>query len=143
MLSFGFAAYGVSILPTAMAGIPMIAGQAVLMFLLPLGFIFVVRLRQLTHDLTTSEIDAFRYSGCPRWMRLSAYASMTVGALLFIVPGLLEMYDYIPKADYSSGNEMSSTAIGGFGLLAYAALFAQMYSARMRANKSLERTRER
>jgi hypothetical protein len=52
------------------------------------------------------------------------------------------MYEYIPQADYASGNEMSSTAIGGFGLLAYAALFAQLYSARMRANKSLERTRE-
>ena len=120
----------------------MIAGQVLLMLLLPLGFVFVFRLQMLTRNSTTGEINVFRYAGCPRWMRLAAYGSMTVGALLFIVPGLLEMYDYIPKADYSSGNEMSSTAVGGFGLLAYAAVFAQLYSARMRANKSLERTRE-
>jgi hypothetical protein len=125
-----------------MSGTSMIAGQALLMLLLPLGFVFVFRLQKLTSNSTTGEFNEFRYAGCPRWMRLGAFASMTVGALLFIVPGLLEMYDYIPQADYSSGDEVSSTLIGGFGLLAYATLFAQLYLARMRADKSLQRTHE-
>lgn len=128
-LSTILALYGISIFPTPVTGIFAILSKWDLLALFPVGFVFVFRYNSLTRDLTPREVERNRYLGCPSWMSQVAYWSMGIGAVLFFIPIVFETLGYIPKGNYSAfGTESPSTLVGGFGLIAYSSIFAQLYS---------------
>jgi hypothetical protein len=61
---------------------------------------------------------------------------MILGLSLFFLPAVFEFAGYIPHSD---GSSFPSTTPGGFGLTAYTAFIAQLYSATTVAKKMRDR----
>jgi hypothetical protein len=61
----------------------------------------------------------------PPLLRTISYALMVAGVLLFFFPAVLQFSGIGPDSD---GTTLPSTLPGGFGLMAYTAIFAQTYS---------------
>jgi hypothetical protein len=141
LLSAALAIRGLVIFPSPMTGVFATVGKWVLLALFPVGFAFVLRYQSLTRDWTRRKVRHLQYSGCPPWMKRMAYCNLGIGVVLFFLPGVLEMVGYIPKGDYSSfGKEFPSTVAGGFGLMAYSAFFAQLYSIKALVNPPMQPT---
>jgi hypothetical protein len=120
------AVYGLLPLPTPPSDFTALITKIFILPLMPTGFVFVLRYRQLTQDRTQRDIEKNMYSGCPRWMRTGAYALMATGVTVFFLPAILDALGLIAHIEEQSTNVR---VIGGFGLMAFPALIAQLYSA--------------
>jgi uncharacterized protein YjeT (DUF2065 family) len=117
---------GLLTFPVPLSGWANSLSKVTLLSLVSTGALFVLRYNRLNLDRTQREIASSMYSGCPRWMRAAAYSLMTLGVLLFFLPAVFEFGGYIPHND---GSSLPSTTPRGFGLIAYTAFIAQLYSA--------------
>ena len=122
-VSVALSAWGVSISPGPLEGAAAEVGKWTLLATLPLGTLFVARLQ--AQERIAGESRGPDYSGCPRWLRAISYALMVAGVLLFFYPAALQFSGIGPVAD---GTTLPSTLPGGFGIVAYTAIFAQTYS---------------
>jgi len=121
---------GMMSFPEPLSGWAASLSKALMFSLIPIGGMFVLRLHYLNYDRTPREVAKTMYSGCPLSVRTTAYLLMASGLILFFLPGLWELLGYIPHSD---GHSFPSTTPGGFGLLAFTAFIAQLYSARAMA----------
>jgi hypothetical protein len=112
--------------PASLFGWANSLSKVTLLSIVPIGTLFVLRYNRLNYDRTQREIANSMYSGWPQWMRATAYSLTTLGVLLLFLPAGFEFGGYIPHSDSSS---LPSTTPGGFGLIAYTAFIAQLYSA--------------
>jgi len=78
-----------------------------------------------TLDLTRREAEKAMWSGCPRWMKWTAWAVCLVGAVMFFGQFALEQLGRLPTSD---GRRIPTFVIGGFGLIWFTAAVAQTYS---------------
>ena len=129
--------YGLSIFPRPISGAWAIFSEVMLMGLVPVGLLFASRYRSLVGHSRPG------YAGLPKQMRWVAIAVIASSAVLFLVPVILELFEFLPQSADPSSDDLPPTIAGAAGLAAYTAIYAQLYSARMLANNSLERTRER
>jgi hypothetical protein len=125
--SFILVGFGIASFPAPLLGLPAALAEYTLLGLFPVGGACILRLQQLNRDRTQREIEATRYSGCPAWMRKTAYSFMAAGVILFFLPAILEFSGTIQP---SSGGHLPATTPGGFGLMAYSAFIAQLVSAK-------------
>ena len=125
--------FGLLTFPAPLSGWAHSFSKAMLFSLVPTGALFVCRYNQLTYDRTPRDVAKSMYSGCPPWMRTATYSLMVVGLSLFFLPAVFELCGYIPHND---GTSFPSTTPGGFGLMAYSAFIAQLYSAAAIAGKT-------
>lgn len=130
--SLVLAALGVADVRAPLTGAAFVFAKWTLLWILPVGLAFVLRYRHLTYDQTAREVEMWRYNGCPPWMRLTCLALMAAGLALFFTPAVLELMGVIPHGDNSP---MPSTVPGGFGIVAFSSIFAQLYSATAKARK--------
>ena len=128
--------FGILAFPQPLSGWAASLSLKLMFLLIPIVFAFVLRYNNLNYDRTQREITKTMYSGCPIWMRTTAYCLMALGLILFFLPGLWEVLGYIP---HSGGNSIPSTTPGGFGLLVFTSFIAQLYSARAIAKTSEDR----
>ena len=135
-VSVALAGFGLLTFPTPLSGWVNSASKVMLVSLVPTGALFVLRYNRLNYDRTQREIANSMYSGCPQWMRRTAYSLMILGMSLFFLPAVFEIGGYIPRSD---GSSLPSTTPGGFGLIAYTAFIAQLYSATSIARKTRDR----
>jgi hypothetical protein len=129
--------YGLSVFPSPMSGGWVIFSEVLLTGLVPIVLLFSSRYRSLMGHSRPG------YAGLPPQMRWVAFTLIALGATLFVVSVVLELFEFIPRTADPSGDDLPPTIAGAAGLAAYTAIYAQLYSARMLANTSLERTRER
>ena len=122
-VSVVLSAWGVSISPGSLEGPAAEIGKWTLLAVLPIGMLFVARLQ--ARERIAGAPRGLDYSGCPPWLRALSYALMLAGVLLFFYPAALQFSGIGPVAD---GTSLPSTLSGGFGLVAYTAIFAQTYS---------------
>jgi hypothetical protein len=134
LLSTVLSIFGIFAFPQPLSGWPASLAIKLIFLLVPIGVVFVLRCNNLNYDRTQREIAKTMYTGCPSWMRTTAYLLMALGLILFFLPGLWEVLGYIP---HSSGNSMPSTTPGGFGLLAFSTFIAQLYSVKALADARL------
>jgi hypothetical protein len=125
--------FGLLTFPAPLSGWANSLSKVTLLSIVPTGALFVLRYNRLNYDRTQREIANSMYSGCPRWMRATAYSLMALGVILFFLPAVFEFGGYIPHSD---GSSLPSTTPGGFGLIAYTAFIAQLYSATSIARKT-------
>jgi hypothetical protein len=108
--------FGLLTFPVPLSGWANSLSKVMLFSLAPTGTLFVLRYSRLTYDRTQREMAKSMYSGCPQWMRTTAYSLMILGVSLFFLPAVFEIAGYIPHSD---GSSFPSTTPGGFGLIAY------------------------
>lgn len=89
------------------------------------GFPAIFVINSAWHDYPQKMYLELMYAGCPAWMRRLTYALVAVGAAIFLTPILLGL----EVGGESWRGPGRSLFLGGFGLLAYSAFFAQVYSA--------------
>jgi len=131
LLSIALSIYGLANFPSPLTGAAATLGMWVLLALLPVGLAYVLRFPSSNFDLKRETMFELRFDGCPLWVKRATRCAVGIGAVLFFLPGVLEMLGYIPKGDYSSlGKESPCTMVGGIGLMAYSAFFAHLYSSR-------------
>jgi hypothetical protein len=135
-VSVVLAGFGLVTFPVPLSGWVDSLSKGMLLSLAPTGALFVFRYNRLNYDRTQREIANTIYSGCPQWMRTTAYSLMILGVSLFFLPAVFEIGGYIP---HSNGSSLPSTTPGGFGLIAYTAFIAQLYSATSIAGKTRNR----
>lgn len=89
------------------------------------GFPAIFVISSAWHDYPQRVYLKHMYAGCPAWMRRLTYALLGVGAALFFSSIVLD-----PGGPGESPlGPGSSLFLGGFGLMAYSAFLAQVYSA--------------
>ena len=123
--SFILSILGLFSIQQSLTGFSALFGKLTLFALIPVGGLFIARYQALTYNVPPNEISKMRYYGCPKWMRIATYSCMVIGVCLFFLPAILEWVGFIPK---SNGDSIPSTLPGGFGMLTYSSLFAQLYS---------------
>jgi hypothetical protein len=119
------ATFGCLSFPFPLTGFAASFSNVAIFGLIPIAVIFVIRYNQLTFDLSRREIENIRYTGCPKWMQLTATILMAIGAFLFFLPGIYELLGYLPKND---GTSFPSTVLGGFGMIVYPSFIMQLYA---------------
>jgi uncharacterized membrane protein YidH (DUF202 family) len=135
-VSVALVGFGLLTFPVPLSGWVNSLSKVMLLSLVPTGALFVLRYNRLNYDRTQREIANSMYSGCPQWMRTTAYSLMILGVSLLFLPAVFEIAGYIPHSD---GSSLPSTTPGGFGLIAYTAFIAQLYSATSIARKTRDR----
>jgi hypothetical protein len=131
------AVWGLASLPVPLSGWAAVLASWTLAALGPLGAAFVLRYLQLTYDAPPRELEVMRFSGCPVWMRVACHALMLFGVGLFVLNASLEMLGYLPKTEATA---WPTNTPGGFGLVAYSFLIAQLYSVNALASRAQQRT---
>lgn len=66
------------------------------------------------------------YKGCPVWMRRLTYALAILGTVGFFGSMLLEQFGKLPSP---GRDEFPGITFGSFGVVAFSAMFSQLYSA--------------
>jgi len=134
LLSAILTGLGVAAFPSPLAGVAASLAKVTLFGLFPIGGVFVFRYNNLIQDTTPRDVKRWGYRGCPPWMRVTCYGLMGAGLALFFLPAFLETIGTIPRSD---GSAFPATLPGGFGLIAYSSVFAQLYSLKTLANLKL------
>jgi hypothetical protein len=130
---------GLAVMPGPLNGYGVALAKGTLLSVFGVGVPFVLRWQQLTVDTTLRKVGKAQYRGCPRWMRLTCYGLMAAGAVLFFLPLVLESTAVTPPSD---GSAIPSTLAGGFGLMAYSSIFAQLYSLKALSGSMSKRSRD-